>query len=171
MGWFIKENPMNKWMIWGETGYFRKHPYRNRGRICRDLIGTYFFRVGGEVKTKIQSTEKSWRRCFFGLWFYEKPGKSAPVTFLRWLSFVILEKRLNLGGSKGHDLNHLAFIITLKIPIRSQLYLGLNLGFQASPEPSPPKHYTAVRHGLPWQQQIEEISPVVLPEIVWITFF
>ena len=27
--WMVKtmENPMNKWMIWGETHYFRKHPY------------------------------------------------------------------------------------------------------------------------------------------------
>ena len=25
--WFIMENPMNKWMIWGKSHYFRKHPY------------------------------------------------------------------------------------------------------------------------------------------------
>ena len=28
-GWFIKENPINSWMTWGEfSSYFRKHPYR-----------------------------------------------------------------------------------------------------------------------------------------------
>ena len=26
-GWFIMENPMNKWMIWGAHPYFWKHPY------------------------------------------------------------------------------------------------------------------------------------------------
>ena len=26
-GWFITENPMNKWMIWGAHPYFWKHPY------------------------------------------------------------------------------------------------------------------------------------------------
>ena len=25
-GWFIRENPMNKWMIWGVCPYFWKHP-------------------------------------------------------------------------------------------------------------------------------------------------
>ena len=27
--WMVKimESPMNKWMIWGKTHYFRKHPY------------------------------------------------------------------------------------------------------------------------------------------------
>ena len=25
-GWFIMENPISKWMIWGKTHYFRKHP-------------------------------------------------------------------------------------------------------------------------------------------------
>ena len=29
-GWFITENPINPWMIWGDH-YFRKHPYKTLG--------------------------------------------------------------------------------------------------------------------------------------------
>ena len=29
-GWFVMENPMNKWMIWGAHPYFWKHPYEEK---------------------------------------------------------------------------------------------------------------------------------------------
>ena len=29
--WFIMENPINPWMIWGYFPYFRKHPYPRGG--------------------------------------------------------------------------------------------------------------------------------------------
>ena len=31
-GWFIRKNPMNKWMIWGYQPYFWKHPSRHLRR-------------------------------------------------------------------------------------------------------------------------------------------
>ena len=67
-GWFIMENPMNKWMIWGYH-YFWKHPYTRTGNTNTSQAGKWGPRIESMYfllkKKDIPASYASFTRGYF----------------------------------------------------------------------------------------------------------
>ena len=94
-GWFIRENPMNKWMIWVVFPLFLvQHPYRIARKQLQNHKHKKFEvsdKIAGELNNKNSMTgEAPLRKSHGAMWGFSKKNERGPIKKYIYIYIIYL---------------------------------------------------------------------------------